>query len=382
MCAQAARLSDNLPALHGVLRSIESIQANVALDQAWFVVGKAAAFGHLGLPGGAEMVEQTLSSLGAEPTLTHGMLLLMLAEAHWRAGRVDAAARAWAQLDRLLVDGRGGVPVLLEPLANHTGDLLATARSQWRSAFATRLAGTGQPQSQPAGAQLALRVLGEQRVQWQGADVERFPRNGLLALTLLVLSGGAGMTGEELRERIWGDAERGLAAWRKTLERVRQRMPGVIVLDGATYRIGLPLEQIDADISLVLNTPLVGGDPAALRLAAAYAARPLLAGLDEPWILGERQRLLRRGAELWFALGTAEQDEHNLAAASLAYATALDLHPLHERAVIAAMTLALSQARRHEALEIYRAYSRRSLDELGLDPGPEIEGLYRRALEG
>ncbi|HYF62488.1 MAG TPA: tetratricopeptide repeat protein [Herpetosiphonaceae bacterium] len=381
MCAQAARLSDSLPLLHSVLRSIESIQATAALDQAWFVVGKAAAFIHLGLPGAAEMLQQTLDSLGDKPTLPHGMLLLMLAEARWRAGDQAGAARAWARLDQLLVDGRGGVPLLLEPLADHAGDLLVTARTQWRSAFAARLAGAGQPADRPT-PRLALRVLGEQRVQWQGADVERFPRNGLLALTLLVLSGGAGMTGEELRERIWGDGDGSLAAWRKTLERVRQRMPGVIVLDGATYRIGLPLEQIDADISLVLNTPLAGGDPAALRQAAEYAARPLLAGIDEPWVLGERQRLLRRGAELWFALGAFEQDEHNLDAAGAAYATALALHPLHERAVIAAMSLALRQARRHEAIEIYRAYSQRSLAELGLDPGPEIEGLYRRALEG
>ena len=56
-------------------------------------------------------------------------------------------------------------------------------------------------------------------------------------------------------------------------------------------------------------------------------------------------------------------------------------HPLRER-LIASLMLALYRAgRQTDALDAFQAARRRLVDELGLEPGPELHELQRRILE-
>ena len=385
MYAQVLRHHDDPSALHTVRHEMAGAPSETALDRAWLAAGNAAISLRLNDGNAAAALQTALADLGQEPTLAHGLLLLLLAEAHWQADERGAAQTAWAKLDQLLLDGRGGLPVLLEPLARHSPDLVQEARTNWHSVFAGRLAQNGkgaQSATQAAPSPLTLRVLGQTSLLWHGQAVVGLPRNTLVIFTLLLLAGGAGMTADQLRERAWSGEMASIPAWRKTLERIRKAMPESIVFDGATYRLGVPFEAIDADLLLVRGTPLVGASALALRNAAQAVAQPLLPGLDDPWVIGERRALAQRGAELWFALGTLENDDGNANAAAEAFATALRLSPLHERAVIAAMTLALVRGERSSAITLYHTYNQQLVDELGLDPGPDIETLYRHALEG
>ncbi|MBV8991046.1 MAG: hypothetical protein JO372_21030 [Solirubrobacterales bacterium] len=59
----------------------------------------------------------------------------------------------------------------------------------------------------------------------------------------------------------------------------------------------------------------------------------------------------------------------------------VDEHPLRER-LVASLMLALYRAgRQNDALEAFQVARRRLVDELGLEPGPELHGLQRRILE-
>ncbi len=233
----------------------------------------------------------------------------------------------------------------------------------------------------PGAPALTLRVHGQATVAWHGHPV-KLPRHGVALLTMLLLSAGSGMTADELRDRLWGDDGGSADGWRKLLQRVRKLLaPAAIVLEGAIYQLGLPPEDIDADVLLVRQCPAGASDLARLRTAAAYAARPLLPGNEAAWVVGERNAARLRGAELWYAVGHREGAAGQADAAAAAYATALELNPLAERAVVAGMTLALAHGQRCAAIAIYQTYAQQMLDEMGLDPCPTIDALYRRALE-
>jgi ATP/maltotriose-dependent transcriptional regulator MalT/DNA-binding SARP family transcriptional activator len=379
MQAQAARHTNNLDTVRAVLQQLEVAAAPVPLDHAWLAAGKAAAYLKLGVSGGERVLEQALALLSGPPALAHGLLTLLLAETHWSHDNHSAAKTSWRQLDQLL-DGPGGSPVILGALANHAISLLGEAHLHCRSAFAGRVA-SATPTAHDTTPLLTLRVHGQITVAWHNQEV-KLPRHGVLLLTLLLLSAGSGMTADELRQRLWGSDGGSADSWRKLLQRVRKVLPPkTIVLENTTYRLGLAPEEIDADVLLVRHRTMCASDAARLRTAAAYAAMPLLPGSDEAWVVGERKDLSLRGAELWYAVGNLDCDGRQFDAAAAAYATALQLNPLCERAVVAAMTLALEHGQRCAAIGIYQAYSQQMLDEMGLDPCPTIDALYRRALE-
>lgn len=379
---QAARHTNDSATLSALLRQTEVTSSRSPLDRAWLAAGKAAAYLQLGIDGSDTLLERALATLGDHLTLAHGVLMLLLAEAHWQQRNLAAAQQTWAKLDQLLLDGRGGIPVMLSAMASHLPALLHEAHFRWHSPFAGSLVGTTTLAPRPTAPLLKLRVLGQVRVAWQGEEVKKMPHNGILLLTLLLLAEGSGMTADELRLRLWGSDGGSSDGWRKLLERVRKALAQhSIILEGSSYRLGIPLDAIDADVLLVRHTPLFTPDVSALRAAADYATQPLLPGSDEAWVLGEREILARRGAELWFAVGNLDRDEHSLDAAAHAYATALRLNPLYERAVVAAMTLALDRGQRSEAITIYHAYNQHLIEAMGLDPGSEIAALYHRALD-
>ncbi|MBA3470327.1 MAG: hypothetical protein H0T53_11865, partial [Herpetosiphonaceae bacterium] len=381
MQAQAARHTSNLDTLNAMLQQLEAAAVLVPLDHAWLAAGKAAAYLHLGIAGGELLLEQALAALEGPPTLAHGLLTLLLAETHWANNNRSAAKAAWHTLDQLLLEGRGGLPILLGALANHSIGRLREGHLGCQTHFAGWVTPPTDGGSLPATPLLTLRVHGQTMVAWHD-QVVKLPRHGILLLTLLLLSEGSGMTADELRYRLWGDECGSADSWRKLLQRVRKLLsPQAIVLENGVYRLGVPADSIDADVLQVRQCCAGSADPVSLRRAAAYAARPLLAGSEEAWVAGERKVSSLRGADLWYAVGNLERDERQIDASAAAYATALRLNPLSERAVVAAMTLALTHSQRCTAINIFQTYAQHMLDEMGLDPAPAIDALYRQALE-
>ena len=98
-------------------------------------------------------------------------------------------------------------------------------------------------------------------------------------------------------------------------------------------------------------------------------------------IVGEQETLARRGSEIWFTLGNQEQDDQRYDSALEAYRTALVLNPLHERAVIASMSLALDTQQRHVALDLYERYRHDVAERLGIEPSSLVQAFFKRALD-
>lgn len=375
MSAHAAR-QHKRSSQEAILRLIEATHSGIPLEHAWLIVGRVSLYLGLGIRGGEQLIETALKQLGTQPSLAHGMLWLLLSEVCWQSGNLAAAQRAWHELDQLLLDGRGGLPVLLTALAQPLHGLLQIAYEAWQSPFAGRLYQAERAVAHPV---LDVRVLGEMSVWWHGRVV-RIPKHGYQLLTLLLLAGGGGLDVDDLRTRIWRDGGSD-DGWRKLIERVRHVLPESINKVGNNYRLNVPFDLIRADVLQVKSTPLINSSSDDLRHVARLVVKPLLPGFDSDWIVGEQAALTERGSEIWFTLGNREQDDQRYDSALEAYRTALVLNPLNERAIIAAMSLALDTQQRHVALDLYERYRHDVGERLGIEPSSLVQALFKRALD-
>jgi hypothetical protein len=104
------------------------------------------------------------------------------------------------------------------------------------------------------------------------------------------------------------------------------------------------------------------------------------AGLDTPWINGQRESLERARflAELDYTDARLRSGRHGgLLGEVLVRAAA---HPLDERAAGQAMLVLYQNGRQAEALEEFQRLRGRLADGLGLDPGPALQRLHRDIL--
>ncbi len=198
---------------------------------------------------------------------------------------------------------------------------------------------------------------------------------------------------DQLVDALWGDAPPPTAT--KTIQvyvsRLRRTFgDGVLETRDRGYRLAADPSRVDADRFEALlregRSALDMGEPrrAVEALTAAQAewsgaALPEFA--DEPFARAEIDRLegeriaaseARLTAELQLGKGRELVGELEQLTAA---------HPLRE-GLVAALMLALYRAgRQADALATYRAARRRLVDELGLEPGPELRELERRILE-
>ncbi|MDT0544703.1 AfsR/SARP family transcriptional regulator [Streptomyces lonegramiae] len=119
-----------------------------------------------------------------------------------------------------------------------------------------------------------------------------------------------------------------------------------------------------------------------LRGALGLWRGEALSGLSGDWAWNMRERLGSEHIAARLALGDAElrlgrhgellPELRDLAAA----------HPLDERVVRQLIVTLYRCGRQAEALEVYTRTRERLADELGVDPGPELQALYQRILVG
>ncbi|MBR7828460.1 hypothetical protein KDK95_19270 [Actinospica sp. MGRD01-02] len=229
------------------------------------------------------------------------------------------------------------------------------------------------------------------RVAYRGREIAGSRLGGLLAL--LADEPGAGCSTSRLVERLWTDAmpEHPTRALQVLVSRARAQIGGdTIVSTPVGYRLALSEEQIDAT---------------AVSVYAAAAARCTQAG-DQTGALAQSEAALA----LWdgtpsseFALGDPLSELRASRAAtyrSLVRVRALALSALDRRAEAAetlnelirenprdeevlAQLLLLEAATLGPAAALtrYDAYRRTLRDELGSDPGPDMQRVYRQLLE-
>jgi DNA-binding SARP family transcriptional activator len=247
---------------------------------------------------------------------------------------------------------------------------------------------------------LTVHVLGPVEVRWQGQPVELGGPQQRAVIAHLALDVGRVVSVERLIDRLWGDEpprtplgtlQSYVSRLRRALEpdRVAGASPQILVSEAPGYVLQLPADQIDVHRFRTLVSEARAAAAAAQPLKAlghfdealALWRGPALGGvgpddLVHPIVVrlhGERESAREDRFEVLLALGRHAEATPRLQ-------TAVDEQPLRER-LWALLALALYRSSRQaDALRALSTARSMLLDELGLDPGPELRELERRIL--
>src|SRR5262245_29344999 len=256
------------------------------------------------------------------------------------------------------------------------------------------------PGDRTNGRGLTFRVLGPLEVERDGRGLAVGGPKERIVLAVLLAAGGSSVSVDTLADAIWGErqprtAERTVHAYIARLRRALEpgrRLAGtspLIETVGRAYRLRAEPEQVDAgrfEKRARSGTDLLGGDaPAAadaLRAALAEWRGEAYAGFaDVARCAAEASRLdaLRLGAV---------EDRFD---AELATGRAIELVPELESAVAeqpfrerrwGQLMIALYRSgRQRDALDAYQQARRALVDELGIEPGPELRRLEAAILD-
>ena len=243
---------------------------------------------------------------------------------------------------------------------------------------------------------MLFRVLGPVAVEaGDGKLALGGPRHRVLLATLLA-SPGRVVSVDRLVEALW---ER--TPPRRAVELVHTRIselrrllrsegePDAIITDRPGYLIDVGSHDIDAALfeyaAVAGRRALTAGDPvmAAEQLAGAltlWRGTAFADASNRPFVQPEIARLenLRRQALLDRIAADLAAGRHREVLAELEGLVRTD--PLHERYRCLLMLALYRDGRQSEALATYRQTARLLRDELGIDPGPELQHLHRSLL--
>ena len=239
---------------------------------------------------------------------------------------------------------------------------------------------------------MQLRVLGPVEAS---TDDGALPLGGAKlrsVLAMLGLQANRTVTADHLIEGLWGERPPTSAA--KMLQNYVWRLrtalgddAGIeIVTRGRGYELRIDEDAVDARrferLLAQANRAAAAGEPAdAARHALALWRGPALADVaDEPFAAAEIRRLedLRvEAAELAVDADLAAGRHHELTAEIDALIAA---HPLREHLHAQRMLALYRCGRQAEALAAYTAARRLLVEEIGVEPGPELKGLHEAIL--
>jgi len=200
-----------------------------------------------------------------------------------------------------------------------------------------------------------------------------------VVLAVLLLRAGRVVPVADLVDAMW-DADppsTARAQLQSCVSRLRRLLPAdALVTEPGGYRLAVGPGQLDLAEFRRLRA---GGDHArALALWRGPAlpgidSRPVRAGaalLDEECLAATEE-----WAEAALTAGAAES-------AAAVLAPLVDRHPLRERLRELLMLALAAAGRRAQALDVFRDGRQVLVDELGIEPGPALQALHRRLLDG
>ncbi|MFC3992206.1 AfsR/SARP family transcriptional regulator [Actinoplanes siamensis] len=231
---------------------------------------------------------------------------------------------------------------------------------------------------------MRYRILGPLSVTEAGHAVAVTAGRDRTVLAMLLVNPNRIVGAGELIEAMWDGAPPATARGQlqSCISRLRRILqPGVILTDRAGYGIRVGPDELDAEVfARSVERARAGGDRAAFRAALGLWRGPACAELDAPAIrqaaavLDERFGL---AVEDWAELELAAGNERELAGELSAY---VERFPLRER-LRGQLMLALARSgRQADALAEFRKARRLLADELGIEPGEELQGRHREIL--
>jgi DNA-binding SARP family transcriptional activator len=223
-------------------------------------------------------------------------------------------------------------------------------------------------------------------------------RQARLTFAMLVIERHRPLPRDELADNLWPQVRPD--TWEATLRGIVSRVRDYVVTSGlgprellraddGTYRLELPTD-VEVDLEQAVAwvdaaaTALAAEDPARAAAAAAWArsvlVRPLLSGVDAPWLAQQRRERtgdLSRALEL-LAEARLQLGDHPHATAAAEAAVGLD--PFRESAHRLLVRSLAAAGNGAAALRAYEQCRRMLADELGVDPSPDTEQLHSELL--
>jgi DNA-binding SARP family transcriptional activator len=241
-------------------------------------------------------------------------------------------------------------------------------------------------------------VLGPIRVYAGGDEVPVTGRRERIVLAMLLLEAGKPVPADRLIYAIWGDAPPASARnqVQVAVSHLRRRLAGagvstpILFTDQDGYRALIQSDQLDLSefrtgVSTAHHTAATGAIALArdqYRAALARWRGPAFAGVDSPPV---RHAGAALDEERLHALEDCLQLELALGAAGALVTELNDLvaaYPYRERLHAALMQALYRAGRQADALAAYRRVRTQLHDELGTEPGAELQRLHRAILNG
>ncbi|GAT69213.1 SARP family transcriptional regulator [Planomonospora sphaerica] len=248
---------------------------------------------------------------------------------------------------------------------------------------------------------LRFAVLGPVQAWRDGAELDLGTPLQRSILAMLLVREGRAVTPAEMIDGVWGEEAppRALGALRTYVSRLRAVLepdrsprtpPTLLTSVGRGYALRLAgawfdLNRFEAGIQEA-EAARRAGDPGGaaeiLRAALALCTGEPLAGAVGPYVEHQRDRLVecRMSALETLMDLDLELGRHAEVVSDLIALTGD--HPLRERLRAQLMLAYYRCGRQADALAVFTDTRRALVDELGIDPGPELTALHRRILSG
>ncbi|MEU4195516.1 BTAD domain-containing putative transcriptional regulator [Kribbella sp. NPDC026611] len=249
-----------------------------------------------------------------------------------------------------------------------------------------------------AGQQVDFRVLGALEFAVDGATVEIGSPKHRAMLAMLLVHTGRSVPIVELAEAIWGaggpsDPRRAVQLYVTRLRAVfRDTAPTITIASlPSAYRLDVGADRVDLGrFHHLLDAARKAGKEGDADLESSLLAEALtewrgapLADVPSeflqrevvPLLVEERVQALERYFDIELSSGRAAEVVGELSASAARY-------PLRERFAAQLMIALFRTGRRADALEVYHDVRQRLADELGVDPGDELQALHATVLAG
>ncbi|MEV4413118.1 tetratricopeptide repeat protein [Catellatospora sp. NPDC049609] len=239
---------------------------------------------------------------------------------------------------------------------------------------------------------MELRLLGPVELWDGGRPVDLGAPRQRAVLAALAWDAGRLVRTDELVDRVWGDepparARESLHSYvariRRVLADCAQPAPVRLASRSGGYVLECAPELVDVHLFQALTAAGPGHpDPERLRQALdLWRGRPL-SDVSGPWADRVRAGLDRRHLDTVLAWADGQTRRGDTAPAVAALSDLSAQHPLSEPVTAALMRALHAAGHGAEALRQYAALAARLAEELGADPGAELQAVHRSILRG